>query len=249
VKSKAEFAFTLIELLVVIAIIAILAALLLPVLSTAKEKANQIRCVSNLKQLGVAWYVYKDDNRGYVVVDDPWGGTNKPSWVYGNMTIPTEASDPSLIQNGLLFIYSKNVGIYRCPSDKTSNVRSYSMQPQLGLYFNGSPYNGQAAAGHPGYSTIYKEDQMLRPTPSLLMVHLDENPVSLNDGMCFIPADGDNWNDLPGILHNKGGNFSFADGHAEHWRWVDSRTLTLVAGQNTPNNPDLKRVQAAIATK
>jgi len=64
--------FALIELLVVIAI---LAAMLLPALSAAKEKAYQIRYVSNHRQIAIAWFMYKQENRGRLVVNDPWGGT------------------------------------------------------------------------------------------------------------------------------------------------------------------------------
>lgn len=248
-KGGSRFAFTLIELLVVIAIIAILAALLLPALAAAKEKAHRIKCVSNLKQLGIAWCLYSDDNRGYLVPNDPWGGLAQPSWVYGVMTVPAEVTDTSLIQRGLLFPYARNYQIYRCPSDRTKNVRSYSMQSQLGFFFNGTISDSQAGAGVLGYPTIYRESQIQKPSPSLAIVHLDENPRSLNDGWFFIPVEGNRWQDLPGILHSKGGVFSFADGHAEYWKWKDTRTLTVAPSGTTANNPDLMKVQAAIGIK
>jgi prepilin-type N-terminal cleavage/methylation domain-containing protein/prepilin-type processing-associated H-X9-DG protein len=234
-KRHTTSAFTLIELLVVIAIIAILAALLLPALAAAKEKGYSVKCLSNLKQLGIAWCIYADDNRGYLVPNDPWGGLNQPSWVYGSMITPADVTDVSLIQRGLLFPYSGNHQIYRCPSDRTKNVRSYSMQSQFGFFYLGAVSDSQAGSGVMGYPTVYRENQILKPKPSLAILHLDENPKSLNDGWFFIPVEG--------------GNFSFADGHAEHWRWKDARTLTAAPYATTANNPDLKRVQAAMAIK
>ena len=62
-SNRANRAFTLIELLVVIAIIAILAAMLLPSLSKAKERARRIKCLNNMKQLGIAIHIYATDNR------------------------------------------------------------------------------------------------------------------------------------------------------------------------------------------
>lgn len=241
--------FTLIELLVVIAIIAILAAMLLPALSAAKAKAHQIRCISNHRQLALAWSMYKTDNNGRLVIDDPWGGTNYPSWVYGNMMNPTEATNATLIKSGLLFPQVTNPDVYRCPADPTQNVRSYSMQPELACYKDGTRYDGEAGQGVPGYPPEYSENQMIKPPPSQELVFLDESALTINDGYFFIGAAGNQWTDVPSSQHSRGCNLCFADGHAEHWRWQDPRTVTAFNGAVTPNNPDLARLQASIATQ
>src|ERR1700723_2251758 len=137
-------AFTLIELLVVIAIIGILASLLLPVMSSAKNKAKQTKCLSNLKELTLCAVIYVNDNNGLYAPKNPTAAQSTGSWIQGNMNDALESTygevtpgeldstNPLCITTGAFWNYNGSFGIYQCPSDPSQtggipHVRSYSM--------------------------------------------------------------------------------------------------------------------------
>ena len=125
-------AFTLIELLVVIAIISILAAILFPVFAKAREKARQISCASNERQLGLAFYQYTEDNDEQLPgdVDGAAGAGQGGGWIYYGPTIASASTSKVLDPTrGSIYPYVKSTGVYVCPDDSVGqgNGDSYAI--------------------------------------------------------------------------------------------------------------------------
>jgi prepilin-type N-terminal cleavage/methylation domain-containing protein len=247
--------FTLLELLAVIATIAILAALLLPILSKAKIKAQRTTCLSNLRQLGFAWVMYKDENNSLLV--ESYSSNNPEAWVQGNMRNAAEAGNTDLIRAGKLFHYSRDTALYHCPTDrgvtidgkKVPTVRSYSMNSFMGARPSGAPLSTPSADN---FAVFVKDSDIRRP--SEMWVMLEEDERSINDGSFETDPLARLWIDFPAIsAHRHGYSFAldFADGHSDIWRHRDSRTFQVCQDHTEQaGNADLRNLaQAATVAK
>jgi prepilin-type N-terminal cleavage/methylation domain-containing protein/prepilin-type processing-associated H-X9-DG protein len=251
--------FTLLELLVTIAIIAIVAALLLPTLSRSKAEALNVACVNNFRQLTMSWHLYADDNQGCLVSVGykfkSTGLVNSNAWVLGTMkdNVPgypplepgvLDSTNENGIKWGRLFPYTKSVGIYHCPADKSATdgvprVRSYSINGWMG---------GLPIAGQHQYRVFKCYKDIINPGPSKTWVFIDEHERSINDGWFAVDMVGNRGLlDAPATRHNNSYALSFADGHVEIWRLHDSRSTdwTKLPIPNTPPNVDWQRLRDA----
>ena len=241
---------TLTELLIVIFTIALLIIFLIPSVHIDRPNAITTVCLANQKSLSLAWIMYADDHNGTLVGGnvsndrEKWPGCWTLPPVQDSNLSPLEQEQEG-IRKGALFYYIKNVEPYNCPADKRwsklgQGYRSYSIAAGL---------NGEQRE-----MAVTKLEYIKTPDKKYVFVE-ETNPTGWTRGSWMLNPEGDSWIDPVAIRHEKGkvSTLSFADGHAEAYKWVDKRTLEMgqnqIPNQLQPDNPDLKYMQSGYAHK
>jgi prepilin-type processing-associated H-X9-DG protein len=233
----------LVELLVVIAVIALLVAIFIPVAGAARERGQRAVCLSNLRQLTLAWTAYADEHDGDLVMGCPGfdegsaGGIRWriKGWVGSAFTFPESRS--ALIQDpdkGALWRWIQDIDIYRCPRAGLDQAITYAIVAAA----NGITVEGTYLRGAWGPTTFGKRvgntvlrltrlTDIVSPGAAQRAVFIDQahTPGGADFNVLYLDP---KWHySEPPIHHADGVTISMADGHAEYWKWKGRETVEM----------------------
>jgi general secretion pathway protein G len=215
--------FTMLEFIVVIGIIGMIAAIILPVLSRAKENGRQATCLGNLRELGTGMRMYADDYDGRL--PDALIGWHEGDNPNGNWAGGYEADGFCEIEKGQIYPYIKSAGVFLCPSDVGSSAHQIS---------------GPAAVRYPlsyamnymlGYQNL---DADVAPANRVgLLLH--ENRWTIGGGG-FLSGPDVGFSDLPSDAHFGGTCVLYCDLHGS-WKKFDDVMQAVSSGAWDPAKP------------
>ena len=226
--------------------------MLLPALGRAKRRAQGVYCMSNTRQIMLAWHMYAADNSDWLVPNED--NCNAGGWISGCL----DFNGANIANYSVDFLlnpryarlgpYTKSAGVYKCPADRStvnymgqtySRVRSVSMSQAVGTQLQpplqavaGPWLDGTHNYGQTTWRTYGRLGDITQPSPAMLWVVLDEHPDGINDGGLAVDCADTNAAakiiDFPASFHAGACGFAFSDGHSEIHRWKDQRTMPPV---------------------
>ncbi len=242
--------FTLMELLVVISIICLLMSITLPSLTRAREQGKRVMCLSNMRSLTQCWLMYALENDDRLCsADTGWDVPPDCHWVADGPVMPGNeiGGTAEAIMAGILWPYTgETLGLYKCKSDITEQLRSYAISRAM----NGQGYGHESNNIRPfrGWSEV------TRASERLVFIDGACRTLWMEGSFCAVremDAAAPEWfvsnSRNISARHSDGCNISLADGHCEYWRYRDPRTILLAEYAIDPAdaseyNPDLERM-------
>ncbi|GAG24581.1 unnamed protein product, partial [marine sediment metagenome] len=211
-------------------------ALLVPVLRSAREQGQRVVCLSNLRQLTLAWVAYAEEHDGKIV----FGGGTIEGWLGQAFILPKSRSE--LIENpykGALWPYVQDIDVYRCPRGRAGHAATYSTVVAVngGVLVEGThfpereplgiglitPWEGEEVFGKRVGRTVLRLTRLtdiVSPGAAQRAVFMDmgQTPAGNNFYVYYLYPRW-KWHSAPPIRHADGTTLSMADGHVEYWKW------------------------------